>query len=211
MRLESCFNHCCSLTSTPTVLSIHPSVRALSRVCSWTALTEFEICGGAGAESNALFGGLEAAANKELQQLAGSVCANPEKLAATTVRVGGSDNVSVLFDGNFNTRWSTLNTANVDDLNNDKIIMRFLGDQSVAWVKIAFFDGHLAKPHFSLYTQEAAAWSWTPVLLGEIAERTEQLQTYQIETSGVNQLYIVGNGNDVGDYTKISEVEVWGC
>ena len=184
---------------------------ALSRLCSWTALTEFEICGGAGAESNALFGGLEAAASKGLQQLAGAVCANPEKLSATSVRVDGSDNVSVLFDGNFNTRWSTYNTGNVDDLNNDKIIMRFLGDQRVTRVKIAFYDGQLAKPHFSLYTQEAAAWSWTPVLEGEIAQRTEQFQTYNIEKSGVNQMYIVGNGNDVGDYTKISEVEVWGC
>ncbi|CAM9787554.1 unnamed protein product, partial [Laminaria digitata] len=178
---------------------------------NWTALTEFEICGGAGAESNKLFGGIEAAANKEMQQLAGAVCANPQKLAATTVRVDGSDNVSVLFDGNFNTRWSTTNTANVDDLNNDKIIMRFLGDQKVTRVKIAFFDGDLARPHFGLYTQEAAAWSWSPVLEGQIGQKTEQFQTYTIEKSGVNQLYIVGNGNDVGDYTKISEVEVWGC
>ena len=174
-------------------------------------MTEFEICGAAGAESNALFGGLEAVANKEIQQLAGAVCANPEKLAATTVRVDGDDNVSVLFDGNFQTRWSTVNTANDDDLNNDKITMRFLGDQSVTRVKIAFFDGDLAKPHFSLYTQEAAAWSWTPVLEGEIGKRTEQFQTFDIEKTGVNQLYIVGNGNDVGDYTKISELEVWGC
>ena len=63
----------------------------------------------------------------------------------------------------------------------------------------------------SLYTQEAAAWSWTPVLEGEIGERTEKFQTFDIEKTGVNQLYIVGNGNDVGDYTKISELEVWGC
>ena len=174
-------------------------------------MTEFEICAGARVEINALFGGLKAAVNKDIQQLAGEVCANPEKMAATTVRVDGNDNVSVLFDGNFNTRWSTFNTANVDDLNNDKIIMRFLGDQRVTRVKIAFFDGDLARPHFSLYTQEAAAWSWTPVLEGEIGERTEKFQTFDIEKSGMNQLYIVGNGNDVGDYTKISEVEVWGC
>lgn len=174
-------------------------------------MTEMEICGSAGAESNALFGGLQAAANKELQELAEEVCAAPTKLAATTVRVDGSDNVSVLFDGNFNTRWSTFNTANADDLNNDKIIMRFLGDQRVSRVKIAFFDGDLAKPHFSLYTQEAAAWSWTPVLQAKIGQRTEQFQTFNINKIGVNQLYIVGNGNDVGDYTKISELEVWGC
>lgn len=143
--------------------------------------------------------------------LAGEVCASPSKLAPVSVRLDGDDNVSVLFDGNFQTRWSTTNTFHNSDHNNDKIIMRFLGDQRVSRVKIAFFDGDLARPHFSLYKQNAVERMWTPVLDNEIGDRTEAFQTFDIEQSGVNQLYIVGNGNDIGDYTKISEVEVWGC
>ena len=123
----------------------------------------------------------------------------------------GEGNVSVLFDGNFQTRWSTHNTANDSNYNNDKIIMRFLGDQRVSRVKIAFFDGDLARPHFSLYKQSAVARKWTPVLDNHIASRTEAFQTFDIEETGVNQLYIVGNGNDIGHYFKISEIEVWGC
>lgn len=173
-------------------------------------MTEVEICGEAAQESNALFGGVKAV-NKELQMLAGEVCPESAKLSPVTVRANGRDNLSTVFDGNFETRWSTFNTANEDDLDNDKIIIRFLGDQRVSKVKIAFFDGHLARPHFSLYTQSAAAWSWTPVLESHIADKEEAFQTFSIEASGVNQLYIVGNGNDRGDYTKISEIEIWGC
>lgn len=143
--------------------------------------------------------------------LAGQICANPSKLSPTSVRIDGDQNVAVLFDGNFNTRWATQNTANNSDHNNDKIIMRFLGDQRVSRVNIAFFDGDLAKPHFSLYKQSAVERMWTSVLDHHIASRTEAFQTFDIEKAGVNQLYIVGNGNDIGDYTKISEVEVWGC
>ncbi|CAM9341807.1 unnamed protein product, partial [Laminaria digitata] len=178
---------------------------------NWTALTEFEVCGADSQESNALFGGAAKAAAKEIQMLAGQVCARPSKLAPTSVRIDGDDNVSVLFDGNFQTRWSTVNTANKSDHNNDKIIMRFLGDQRVSRVKIAFFDGDLARPHFSLYKQSAVERVWTEILDNQIGARTEAFQTFDIEQSGVNHLYIVGNGNDIGLYTKISEVEVWGC
>lgn len=150
------------------------------------------------------------AAKNELKKLSGVVC-EVEKLAAVNVKADGSDNLSVIFDGNFETRWSTSNTQHEDDLDNDKIRLRFLGDQFVSYVKIAFFDGHLAKPHFSLYKQKATDTTWTNVYDHHIAEKTESFQEFYIDQSGVNKLYIVGNGNDVGDYTKISEVEVYGC
>ncbi|CAN0404164.1 unnamed protein product, partial [Ascophyllum nodosum] len=176
---------------------------------NWTALTEFEVCAEAGYESNSKFPGMKTA-EKELQKLADAED-DDEGLSAVNVKSDGPEHLSVIFDGNFETRWSTSNTQNSDDLDNDKIRLRFLGDQSIHKVKIAFFDGHLAKPHFSLYKQKAGATTWSVILDHEIAEKTESFQTFVINETGVNKLYIVGNGNDIGDYTKVSEVEVYGC
>ncbi|CAN0221241.1 unnamed protein product, partial [Laminaria digitata] len=124
---------------------------------------------------------------------------------------GEDNNVAALFDGDFSTRWSTEETTDENDLQNGRITLHFIGDQNVAWVKIAFFDGHLAHQHFSLYKESAAASEWTPVLQYANAQTTESFQTYDIDETGVNKLYIVANGNDVGHFTKVSEVEAWGC
>lgn len=127
------------------------------------------------------------------------------------VTASGNDNVRVMFDNNFETRWSTVNTQNESDMSNDKVKLTFAGDTRVSTLKIAFFDGHLARQHFSVYTQSASADTWTPVLLNEIAEKTELFQSFSIEMDHVHILYIVGNGNDVGFFTKISEIGVTGC
>ena len=116
-----------------------------------------------------------------------------------------------MFDKNFDTRWSTTNTHNASDLDNDMVQLTFAGDIRVSTLKIAFFDGHLASQHFSVYRQKASANTWTPVMVGAVAERTQTLQEFSIESDFVNMLYIVGNGNDIGFYTKIAEIEVMGC
>lgn len=178
---------------------------------SWTALTEFHVCAASEGESNALFGGVRAF-SKELQELTGEVCAAPTLLSPTRVTAYGSENnISALFDNNFQTRWSTLETTNENDLQNGKITMHFPGDQHISRVRISFFDGDLARPHFSLYKQAASETAWTPVLEHEVADRTEKYQNFEIQAVGVNKLYIVCNGNDIGEYTKISEVQAWGC
>lgn len=174
-------------------------------------MTEIEICGSVGEESNALFSGVKAV-EKELQELADAVCPEPVKLSPVHVKASGSDNVRFLFDGNLETRWSTNDTRNDNDLDNGKVTMRFLGDQRVSHVKIAFFNGELAFAHFRLYTQKATDSTWSNVFTNDtIAAREHTLQQFDIEKGGVNKLYIVGKGNDVGAYTKISEIEVWGC
>lgn len=184
---------------------------SVSSTISWTALTELEVCGKTASGSNALFGGVKQAVGHELQELAGEVCTAPKKLAPKRVTTSGRENVSVIFDGNFETRWATQNTGNVNDLDNDKIMMMYQGDMNISKIKLAFFDGHLAKPHFSVYCQKAKDSVWTPIFEQKIGAQTEQFQTFNIDYIGCNQMYIVGNGNDVGDYTKVSEVEVYGC
>lgn len=52
---------------------------------NWTALTEVEICGKSVGESNAVFGGVKAI-GKELEMLAGQVCAEPTKIGFAEVR-----------------------------------------------------------------------------------------------------------------------------
>lgn len=182
---------------------------------NWTPLTEVEICGATvQAETNALFDGLEGAVDKDIDELNSNleVCPSSGKLGPVKTRLqGGLGNVAHLFDGNFKTRWSTDNTVNLNDLDNDKVQMTMVGDSYITKIKLAFFDGHLARQHFSVYTQSAVATEWTPALVNQYAENNEGLQTFFIETDGVTDLYIVGNGNDVGDFTKISEIEVWGC
>lgn len=176
---------------------------------SWTAFTEIEVCGLA-AESNALFGGVRAAKN-EIAALAGEVCTETKKLSPVKARATGQDDVREIFDGNFETRWSTQDTQAANDLDNAKVMLTFAGDVHVSHVDIAFFDGHLSRPHFSMYKQSASAAEWTPVVQGEIASKTESFQTFQVQETGVKVLSIVGNGNDVGFFTKISELVVYGC
>lgn len=182
---------------------------------NWTPLTEFEICGtNTVAESNALFGGLKDSVKKDIDTLNSdlSICPEPAKLAPHKVRVhGGSGNVAYLFDGNYQTRWSTENTFHDDDINNDKVQLTFVGDSYISYVKIAFFDGHLAPQVFGIYTQSATAKEWEPASPGQIAAMHEGLQTFDINTDKITYLYLVGNGNTVGDFTKISEIEVYGC
>eukprot|EP00752_Nemacystus_decipiens_P002937 g2732.t1 len=178
---------------------------------NWSAFTEIEVCAEAGGESNALFGGLQAAIGEELEVLAGQVCSAPTVLSPKHVHGSGSDDVRLLFDGNFETRWSTSNTQHESDLNNDKVVLTFIGDVRVSHLDISFFDGQHAHQYFSVYVQSARDYTWTPVLIKEQAAKTESLQTFEINMDGVNKLYIVGNGNDVGDFSKFSEVMVFGC
>lgn len=177
---------------------------------NWSAFTEVEVCTGSGEESNALFGGAHAA-GQELEVLAGEVCLAPALLAPVSAKASGTDNVRMLFDGNFLTRWSTVNTQSDSDLNNAMVHLTFQGDTRVSTLKIAFFDGHLAHQFFSVYVQSANAHSWTPVLQNEQAAMVQSMQTFSIEMDGVHKLYIVGKGNDVGLYSKFSEVQVYGC
>lgn len=177
---------------------------------NWSAFTELEVCVEAAAESNALFGGLEAL-DEELEALAGGVCEVPAKLAPVNVHASGQDDVRVVFDGNFDTRWSTTNTQNASDLSNDKVIMTFGGDTRVSTIQISFYDGDLAHQYFSIYTQSASDHTWTPVLLNQQAAMNVGLQTFTLDVDGVHKLYIVGKGNDVGAYSKFSEIGVFGC
>ncbi|CAM9713001.1 unnamed protein product, partial [Ectocarpus sp. 8 AP-2014] len=180
---------------------------------NWSAFNEFEVCGEE-VESNALFSGVRAA-KKKLAQLEGdSVCVEPVKLAVQNAHVtdsSNSNNVRSIFDLNFRTWWASANTQNEDPMENAKIRLRFQGDQKVSYVKIAFFDGHLASYHMNLYKRAAADTEWTGVLTGQVVEAVSTFQTFTIEETGVNVLYIVGLGNDVGDKFKVSEVEVYGC
>lgn len=177
---------------------------------NWSAFTEIEVCAKSAGESNALFGGIQAI-GEELEMLAGEVCLAPTKLSPANAKASGSDNVRVLFDGNFETRWATTNTQNESDLNNDKITLTFGGDVRVSSLSISFFDGHLAHQFFSVYVQSARDYTWTPVIVREQAAREESLQTFDINLDRVNKMYIVGNGNVVGDFSKFSEIQVLGC
>ena len=177
---------------------------------NWSAFTEFEVCGKAAGESNALFGGIRTA-EEELEMLAGGVCLAPTKLAPVAAKASGTDDVKVLFDGNYETRWSTTSTEAESDLSNGMVQLTFEGDMRVSTLKVAFFDGSLAHQYFSVYVQSASAYTWTPVMLNEQAAREETLQTFNIDLDGVHKMYIVGKGNDVGLFSKFSEVEVHGC
>lgn len=181
---------------------------------NWTALTEVEICGPAAAvESNALFGGVEAVA-KDVGKLNADFasCPVPRQLAPRKIYLqGAAGNVKDLFDGNFQTRWSTENTHYVDDLNNDQVHVVLHGDSYLSHVNIAFFDGDLAHQWFSIYTKSAAADEWTKNRFNETAARVETLQTFHTHTDRVTDVYVVARGNDVGLFTKLSEIELWGC
>ena len=180
---------------------------------SWTALTEIAICG-VKAESNALFGGLRTA-KKEIAELAGSVCTSCDKLLepvfADASASDATDDVRYLFDDNFETRWSTERTTAENDLDNAKVTLNFGGDVHVCHANLAFFDGDLARQEISLYKQSAVAHKWTQIGESIVAEKHSAFQKIEIQETGVNKLYIVAHGNEIGDYTKISEAQFWGC
>lgn len=179
---------------------------------NWTALTEFSVCAEQQAESNALFGGAGARSIEQtMEELAGKVCATPGKIAPVFATASGAGNVRFLFDGNYNTRWSTIKTQDESDLNNGMVTMTFPGDTRVSSVKIAFFDGDLAHQFFSVYVQSASANVWTQIMNRQRAAKRVGLQTFNINLDGVHKLYIVGNGNSIGLFSKFSEVQVHGC
>ena len=177
---------------------------------NWTALTEFSVCAKATGESNALFGGARTM-EKELEVLAGSVCASPKKVAPVSATASGAIDVRFLFDGNYKTRWSTIRTQDASDLNNGMVTMTFPGDPRVSSLRIAFFDGDLAHQFFSVYVQQATANVWTLVLNRQRASKRVGMQTFDINMDGVHKLYIVGKGNSSGIFSKFSEVQVLGC
>lgn len=113
------------------------------------------------------------------------------------------DNVLVL--------WSTEDTQAPDDLNNGKITIRSERNEHVSRVDISFFDSGLSKQHFCLYGQSASELTWSPILDNEIVFKTELTPTFDVQKTGVNTLSIVGHGNDVGYFTKVSETKVWDC
>lgn len=177
---------------------------------NWSALTEIEVCAVPAVEANALFG-VVGAVGDELKVLAEEICSAPTKLAVEYGKVSGSDNAMELFDRNFNTRWSTINTQNESDLSNDMVQISFQGDMRVSTLQIAFFDGYLAHQYFSVYVQSSDAHTWTPVLVDKQAAMEEGMQVFDMNLDGVQTIYIVGGGNDFGSYTKLAEVEVYGC
>ncbi|CAM9163351.1 unnamed protein product [Ectocarpus sp. 8 AP-2014] len=109
---------------------------------NWSAFTEVEVCAKS-TEKNALFGSIQAI-GEELETLAGEVCSAPTKLVPAGAKPSGTDGVRVLFDGNYETWWSTIDTQSESDLSHDMVQLTFAGDMRVSSLNIAFFDGHLA-------------------------------------------------------------------
>lgn len=177
----------------------------------WSALTEVEVCAEPTTESNALFDGIDAVK----QEVFGYSCLQPGLLGARTITGTGSDDkVKNAVDGDFKTRWTTqLTTDDSSDLSNGHLIFEFLGEKYVSTIEIAFFDGDQAAQYFSVYTQSASDDSWTAVdsLINKKAAKNVNMQSFDINLDGVALLYIVGRGNDVGEYSKFSEIKTFGC
>lgn len=182
---------------------------------------------GAAAETNALFGGVARTAKHEIAKLAveevscSCDCATCKRLQPKKTKgTLSDDDVRLAFDGQFETRWVTEETQAANDLDNGKIRMRFLGDVHVCHVDIAWFDGHLANPLFSMYKRSAKESKWSNILDKERAAKTEAFQKFQIDEHGVNTLSLVGrgsvnthaNGTEIVNLrSKFSEVKVYGC
>lgn len=188
---------------------------------NWTPLTEIEICAdvdsSSAVESNALFGvggGVEAV-TKDVNQLASEdddFCPEPTKLAPLEVIAHGGDGAThLLVDENFETRWTTQNTYHGNDLENDRIQLHMGGEKYLSYVKVAFFDGQLANQYFSIYTEAAVDDGWTARYYNQTADDHERLQTFDVDASHVAEVFLVGRGNEQGNYTKISEIELFGC
>lgn len=187
---------------------------------NWTPLTEMQICveevSSSTVESNALFGlGGVDAVTKNIKQLASdgdALCPEPTKLSADTVKHhGGEGATHLVVDGDYGTRWTTQETYHQNDLNNDMIQFSLGGERYLSYVKVAFYDGSLAEPHFSLYTERSVSQGWTEIYYDKKAEKVEVLQEFNTTVRRAAEVFLVGRGNDSGNYTKISEVELWGC
>jgi len=211
------------LTSRP-LPSALPFSRPLHH--SWTAFTEIAVCGYE-AEENALFGGLRTAKDK-ITELATntnevcnacSVCSTQQcktvapKKAHVTNPEGDIVHVHELFDGDYHTRWFTDVTSATNDLDNGKITITFDGDRKICGLSIAMFDGHLAHQHIGIKVQAAVDTKWHTAgdEIDVEMEKTDALQYIHLSELRVTKLYIVGHGNDVGDFNKVSELQIFGC
>ncbi|CAM9883296.1 unnamed protein product [Discosporangium mesarthrocarpum] len=173
-----------------------------------TRVAEMEVCKVAPSSNSAL-----SLVETGLDEVTQSVCAPGKKEKLTPVSVlasGGLGGVEGITDGNFDTRWSTNNTANANVADNDFVRMIFKGEVKLSNVKIAFFDGHLAKQFVSIFVRGASGTRQV-VHDSVAAQQTQQLQVFDIENDAVRDIFIVGHGNEVGSYSKFAEVEAHGC
>ncbi|CAM9799437.1 unnamed protein product, partial [Sphacelaria rigidula] len=157
---------------------------------NWTPLTEVEICEEEGDDDGDDDSSILEAPSVNL--------------------IGGSGDPDDVLDWDFDTRWFTENTYHDNDLENDRIHMKLRGDSFLSHVNIAFYDGDLATQDFSIYTQSAADITWTE-RVRETAALNEELQTFSVDVDPVTHIYVVGRGNAQGNFTKISEVQLYGC
>jgi len=188
------------------------------------------VCGAA-AENNALFDGLARTAKQEIAELSvrtyscdcdcpSCVLLTPGTVTGTNPTDGEHRNIMHAFDGDFQTRWVTETTQAKNDLDNGKIDMTFQANTHVCRVEVAWFDGYLANPLFSLYRTTAGADRWSNILDNEKAAATDAVQKFDVDETGVEVLSLVGKGNVkthasgtdiVGTRSKFSEVRVYGC
>ncbi|CAN0002595.1 unnamed protein product, partial [Pylaiella littoralis] len=98
---------------------------------AWTALLEVEVCESEDVQPGALFGGM-GAIGKELDVTVDWCSTNSSIVEPHEVKlVGGEQNAEVLFDNNFGTRWSTANTNQTHDMENDMVIFVFDGEKRI--------------------------------------------------------------------------------
>jgi len=106
-------------------------------------------------------------------------------------------------DGSLTTRWSG---------SGDGAWIRYdLGaPQSVAYVKIAVYNGNTRQNRFDLQVSGDGA-SWSTVLPGALSNGTTTgLQTHDFADVTARYVRYLGHGNTVNTFNSLSEVEIWG-
>ena len=107
-------------------------------------------------------------------------------------------------DGNLGTRWSGAG---------DGAWIQFdLGAiQTVAYVKIAVYNGNGRQNRFDLQVASSSAGPWTNVLTNALTSgTTTQLETHDFADANGRYVRYVGHMSNVGTFNSLTEVEIWG-
>ncbi|MDX2185996.1 MAG: malectin domain-containing carbohydrate-binding protein [Opitutaceae bacterium] len=126
--------------------------------------------------------------------------------ASSIAASGTPEGIPNLIDNNLSTDWQ--------DNANPWLRLNLGATRTVKYVKIAWKNGSTIRYNFELQVGNSASGPWTTVYPnGQSAGNTTSLETYDFTDTNASFVRFVGNGNNGAtgsDFSRITEIEVWG-
>ncbi|WP_116953510.1 CBM96 family carbohydrate-binding protein [Jiangella endophytica] len=127
---------------------------------------------------------------------------NALPVASVTASADDGNGPENVVDGSLGSRWSAPGDGQTLTLDLGRV-------SEVSAAAVAFYNGHTRTSTFDVLASRNGS-SWNELLTGAVSSgTTDDLETYDLETSRARYLRIVGHGNSVSDFNSILEVRAY--